>query len=311
MSYGEILEEYCRSHPEVMVLTAENRALIRQLPHALGSRFVDTGITEQTMIGMAAGLALQGRKVICHALAAFLTMRAFEFIRTDVGISGLPVKLTGYVPGALSDANGPTHQAIEDMALMLGIPDIGVYCPADAEDMALMLETVWDTERPAYLRAVHLSSGLTHAPYEHGKAEWFKDPPNAPVVFLVAGLLFSEVVKASEIMEKVNVPASVVNIRSLRPLDENTLRKAFGEHHIVVCVEDHFERGGLYSLVREWLVQNPEINRQWLHKNGSLSGISFGDKWFKPALLPDVLKYHGMSSSQIAEKVLRLAKQPA
>ncbi len=82
-------------------MTAENRALIRNLPAVLGERFIDTGITEQTMVGTAAGLALRGRKPILHALAAFLTMRAFEFIRTDIGIAKLPVKLTSFVPGFL------------------------------------------------------------------------------------------------------------------------------------------------------------------------------------------------------------------
>ena len=99
----------------VVVLTAENRAAIRHLPAAIGERFIDVGICEQTMVGMAAGLALRGRIPVLHALATFLTLRAFEFIRTDVGIAGLPVKLVGGVPGFLSDGNGPTHQAIDDV----------------------------------------------------------------------------------------------------------------------------------------------------------------------------------------------------
>lgn len=310
MPYEKILENFCRKHPEAIVLTAENRALIRNLPAVLGPRFVDTGITEQTMIGMAAGLALQGRKVICHALTTFLTMRAFEFIRTDVGIPGLPVKLTGYVPGVLSDANGPTHQALEDMALMLGIPGMEVYCPADAEDMELMLESVWESPRPAYLRAVHLSSGLSHAPYEPGKAEWHQAPENARVVFLVAGFLFNEVVKAAHILQAREVPAAVVNMRSLRPLDEDSLQKVFSTYPLVVCVEDHFRRGGLYSAVAEWLVEHPEVYHTWLLKNGKLVSFAFQDKWFRPALLTDVLEHHGLSAPKMAEKVLTLVPQP-
>ena len=87
------------------------------------------------MVGAAAGLALRGRIPVVHALATFLTLRAFEFIRTDVGIAGLPVKLVGDVPGFLSEANGPTHQAIEDVALMRGIPGMQVVCPADEEEL--------------------------------------------------------------------------------------------------------------------------------------------------------------------------------
>src|SRR5271170_1098670 len=122
MSYEEILTELATKDERIVVMTAENRALIRNMPAILKERFIDTGITEQTMIGAAAGLALRGRIPVVHALASFLTMRAFEFIRTDVGIGRLPVKLCGYIPGFLSDANGPTHQAIEDISILRGIP---------------------------------------------------------------------------------------------------------------------------------------------------------------------------------------------
>ena len=121
MNYEELLVQTALADERFVVMTAENRALVRSAPRLLGKRFVDTGITEQTMIGMAAGLALRGRIPVVHALAPFLTMRAFEFIRTDVGIAHLPVKLSGYIPGFLSDGNGPTHQAIEDVALMRNI----------------------------------------------------------------------------------------------------------------------------------------------------------------------------------------------
>src|SRR5262245_6660851 len=136
-SYEQQLSALAMANEDVIVMTAENRAAIRSLPAAIGPRFVDVGICEQTMIGMAAGLALRGRVPVVHALAAFLTMRAFEFIRTDVGIGHLPVKLIGGVPGFLSEANGPTHQAIEDIGLMRLIPQMQIVCPADEEELML------------------------------------------------------------------------------------------------------------------------------------------------------------------------------
>src|SRR5579863_10537364 len=101
MNYEETLIELAKKDERIVVMTAENRALIRNMPPILGERFIDTGITEQTMIGAAAGLALRGRIPVVHALASFLTMRAFEFIRTDVGIAQLPVKLVGALAGFL------------------------------------------------------------------------------------------------------------------------------------------------------------------------------------------------------------------
>lgn len=127
-TYEQALVALAAERDDVVVMTAENRAHVRGLPEALGPRFVDVGICEQTMVGAAAGLALRGRTPIVHALATFLTLRAFEFIRTDVGIPGLPVKLVGFVPGLLSEANGPTHQAIDDVAVMRAIPGVQVFC---------------------------------------------------------------------------------------------------------------------------------------------------------------------------------------
>ncbi|MCS6979133.1 MAG: hypothetical protein N2050_08240 [Flavobacteriales bacterium] len=308
MSYEKELEKFCQKHPDALVLTAENRALIRNLPGVLGSRFVDTGITEQTMVGMAAGLALQGRRVVCHALAAFLTMRAFEFVRTDVGIPGLPVKFTGFIPGLLSDANGATHQAIEDMALMLGIPGMEVYCPADLEDMLLMCQAVWESPKPAYLRAVHLSSGLQHKPYVPGLAEWMLEGP-ADVVFLVAGMLLPEVMKAASILEKSGIRVAVANMRSLRPLDEHALRQACTWGALVVCVEDHFQRGGLTSLFKEWLAENMGSLQASGTSLPEVMSISLGHSWFTPGLLADVLRHHRLLGEDVAERVLAWRKE--
>src|ERR1700761_679632 len=152
MTYEELLTKMALEDERFVVMTAENRALVRNMPKALGNRFIDTGITEQTMIGMAAGLALRGGIPVVRALAPFLTMRAFEFIRTDVGIARLPVKLSGYIPGLLSDGNGPTHQAIEDVSIMRSIPGMEVYCPADEDDLVKMLPQIWASDAPSYVR---------------------------------------------------------------------------------------------------------------------------------------------------------------
>src|SRR5579864_5729676 len=112
MTYEEKLLELAQIDKRIVVMTAENRAAIRNLPQKLGDRFIDVGIAEMTMVGAACGLALRRRIPILHALATFLTFRAYEFVRTDVGIGNLQVILVGAVPGFLSEGNGPTHQAI-------------------------------------------------------------------------------------------------------------------------------------------------------------------------------------------------------
>ena len=146
--YEEILLDCVKADDRVVIMTAENRGHMRNVPPHLGDRFIDVGIAEMTMTGAAAGLAKRGRIVITHALSSFLTLRAYEFVRDDVGILGLPVVMVGMVPGFLSDGNGPTHQAIEDVALMRGIPNIGVYCPSDEEDMKIGLKQIILSGKP-------------------------------------------------------------------------------------------------------------------------------------------------------------------
>src|SRR5262249_43366510 len=129
-------------------------------------------IAEQTLVGAAAGLALRGRLPVVHALATFLTMRAFEFIRTDVGIAALPVKLVGAVAGFLSEANGPTHQALEDLALMRGIPGMNICCPADESELVDALTCVVGDRSPWYMRYnAHKPAFHHRAPYVPGIAE--------------------------------------------------------------------------------------------------------------------------------------------
>src|ERR1044071_1068283 len=134
LSYEDFLRQRAEQDDALVVMTAENRAAIRNLPPAIGGRFIDVGICEQTMIGAAAGLAPRGRTPGGHALATFLTPRPFAIIRPDGRIASLPVKMIGGVPGVLSEANGPTHQALEDIALMRAIPGVEVFCPADEQE---------------------------------------------------------------------------------------------------------------------------------------------------------------------------------
>ncbi|MEO6694348.1 MAG: transketolase C-terminal domain-containing protein, partial [Ignavibacteria bacterium] len=213
MTYEELLKKLIDKDERFMVLTAENRAAIRNLPDQIGDKFLDTGITEMTMVGTAAGLALRGRIPIAHALASFLTMRAFEFIRTDVGISGLPVKLVGGFSGFLSEANGPTHQAIEDVSIMRGIPNVNVFCPADEEDMLIGLSKVLESDSPFYIRYNNLKPAISHSKeFEIGKAEIISEGKD--VTILVYGILFKQAIEAKEILEKYGKSVGLINLRT-------------------------------------------------------------------------------------------------
>jgi len=277
----------------IVVMTAENRALVRNLPGILGKRFIDTGITEQTMVGAAAGLALRGRTPIVHALASFLTMRAFEFVRTDAGIPDLPVKLSGFIPGFLSDGNGPTHQAIEDISIMRGIPNVNVFAPADEDDLVKMLPTIWNAKSPAYTRINTRKTDHEHAPFEWGKAEVVAEGKD--VTILTYGLLFEQALVSVEILKNEGLSVGLINMRSLKPVDEQAILSAT-ESGLVVTLEDHFVTGGLYSIVAEVLLKH--------RRTANVLPIALNNRWFKPGLLPAVLQYEGFTGKQIAEKIL-------
>jgi transketolase len=227
MTYEEKIADLASRNKDLIVLTAENRASIRNLPALLGERFVDVGICEQTLIGAAAGLALRGRTPIVHALAAFLVLRAFEFIRTDVGIPGLPVKLVGGAPGFLSEANGPTHQAVEDIALLRSIPGMKIFCPADEEEMIQGLPMVVESRSPWYVRFNASKAAVTHSHFEAGKAEVISQ--GSDVAILVYGFLLAEAVRAASILEDEGVSVRLINLRTVVPIDEEAIMKAARE----------------------------------------------------------------------------------
>ena len=294
MTYEDLLLELIRKDDRYVVMTSENRAAIRNLPAKIRNNFIDTGITEQTQIGMAAGLALRGRIPIVHALATFLTMRAFEFIRTDVGIGNLPVKIVGAVPGFLSDGNGPTHQAVEDVSIMRGIPNVNVFCPADEDDMLKGLPKVFADHSPFYIRYNNAKPVVEHSKFEIGKAEIFGD--GVDIAIMVYGFLFEQVYKAKEILESHGVSVRLINVRTPKPIDEEAILKAVDECKMIATVEDHFITGGLYTILAEVLLKH--------QKTANVLPFALMNKWFKPALLNDVLEYEGFTTEKIAKAIL-------
>jgi transketolase len=295
-SYEDTLAAIAEHDERVVVMTAENRGPIRNLPARLGERFIDVGICEQTMIGAAAGLALRGRVPVCHALATFLTLRAFEFIRTDVGIARLPVKLVGAVPGFLSEANGPTHQAIEDVALMRAIPRMQIVCPADEAELTAALPAIVASELPCYVRFNACRPAVEHpAPFEMGRAEILSEGDD--VSLLTYGLMLREAQAARRHLEAEGIRVRLINLRTLRPIDTRAVLRAASESRLLVTVEDHLLVGGLYSIVCELLVAQGVRAR--------VVPVALEERWFKPALLDEVVAFEKFDGASIAARVLR------
>lgn len=292
LPYEQVLLDAIEADDRVVVLTAENRALLRTLPELVGDRFIDVGIAEQTMVGAAAGLALRGRIPVVHALATFLTLRAFEFIRTDVGIPGLPVKLVGWVPGVLSDGNGPTHQAIEDLAIMWGIPGMGIFSPADEEELVAGLPHVLADPGPWYVRAIVASGRVEHTePFALGRAEVLVEGDD--VVILTHGFCAGLAVDTAALLAAEGIGVRVVNLRTLRPLDEAAVLDACAAP-LVVTLEDHFTHSGLPAILGRLLVET----------GMSANVLTIGlDTWFRAGTLDRVLQHTGFTPDRVADRI--------
>lgn len=293
-SYEAALASIAETRPELLVLTAENRAAIRHLPEALGKRFIDFGICEQTLVGAACGLALRGRIPVVHALASFLVMRAFEFIRTDVGIAHLPVKLVGYIPGFLSDGNGPTHQAIEDIALMRGIPGMNVYCPSDEAELVEALPSLVADPSPWYIRFSGRPAEIPHEPFRVGRAEVLSDGEDLSI--LTYGFLTGEALRARDHLEAKGVSVRLVHMRTLKPVDAEAILESCRKTPLVVTLEDHLRTGGLRSIVAETLLEHGVTAR--------VRSFALDERWFRPGRLEGVLAHEGFTGAQIAQAAL-------
>lgn len=295
MDYQSKLKELMKNDERFVVMTAENRALLRDFPDKLQDRFVDTGITEQALLGSAAGLALRGRIPVVHALAAFLSMRCFEFFRTDVGYPNLPVKLVAFVPGFLSTGNGPTHQAIEDVSLIRGIPNAEVFCPASEQDFLKGMEKILNSPAPTYIRYNTRETDYSHSDdFEIGKAEIIAE--GTDVTILVYGTLFNEALKTKQILEDQGYSAGLVNMRMLKPFDEQAILSAAEKSKYIVTIEDHFIKGGLYTVVAETFLKHGVMK--------PVMPFALDEKWFKPVSLEAILEYEGFTPEQMSKNII-------
>lgn len=296
MNYEETLYALAKDDNNFIVMTAENRAPIRSLPNRLGNQFIDVGIAEQTMIGMAAGLALRGNVVFTHALASFLTMRAFEFIRTDIGIANLPVLMTGFIPGILSEANGATHQAIEDIGLMRLIPNINIFSPSDEADLVLAIPALVRSRMPWYIRYNNRPAKVEkHSEFIIGQSEEFGSGED--IVIFTHGYLFAEAMEAAENLENLGYDVCVVNMRTLKPIDEDAIISHALNADVLCVVEDHFQKGALFTTIAEILTL----------KNISAKVIPISlNYWHKPTLMKNLLINEKLTGKTISERIISL-----
>jgi len=215
-------------------------------------RHFDVGIAEANMVGISAGLALSGKIAFCGTFACFITQRVCDQVTISVAYCRANVKLAGVEPGLASGRNGASHQAMLDLAIMRAIPNMTVFVPGDAIETRAIMEYMMEHPGPAYMRAprgntpVILPEGYR---FEAGKAVPMRDGDD--VTIITCGIMLSRALDAADELATEGISARVINMSSIKPLDEEAILSAASETGCIVTAENHNILGGLGSAVAE------------------------------------------------------------
>ena len=256
-SYGNALVEYAKENDKIVVLDADlaeaTKTIIFQ--KAFPERHIDCGIAECNMIGIAAGLASTGKIPFASSFAMFAAGRAFEQIRNSVGYPHLNVKIGATHAGISVGEDGATHQCNEDIALMRTIPGMVVINPADDVEAKAAVKAAIEHDGPVYLRfgrlAVPVINDNADYKFELGKGITLRE--GTDVTIIATGLCVSETLEAAKMLEADGISAKVINIHTIKPLDEELVVAAAKATGKVVTVEEHSVIGGLGSAVCDCL----------------------------------------------------------
>ena len=258
VSYGEALVKY-GNNENIVVLDADLSKSTKTdtFKKVYPERFINCGIAEANMMCVAAGLASCGKTVFASTFAMFAAGRAFEQIRNSIGYTKLNVKIGATHAGISVGEDGASHQCLEDIALMRTIPGMVIINPADDIEAQLAVKAAIDHDGPVYMRFGRLAvEDVNPADYkfELGKGVQLKDGND--VTIIATGLMVQEALKAADMLKNEGIDARVINIHTIKPIDEEIITKAAKETGAIVTAEEHYIMGGLGSAVSEVVCAN-------------------------------------------------------
>ena len=298
-AYGNALVEFGNDE-NIVVLDADLSGSTKtgSFNKAYPERFINVGIAEGNMMSVAAGLATCGKTVFASSFAMFAAGRAFEQIRNSIGYPHLNVKIGATHAGLSVGEDGATHQCLEDIGLMRTIPGMVILNPADAVESRLAIKAAIEYDGPVYLRFGRLDVPVIFDEdykFEIGKGVELKEGNDVTIV--ATGLMVPEALEASEILAEKGVLARVINIATIKPIDEEIIIKAAKETGAIVTAEEHNINGGLGSAVAEVLVENCPVPMQ---------RIGTKDVYGKSGKPYDLFKEYGLDADTIVAKAKKV-----
>lgn len=262
--FGDGIVEAAEQDERVVVLCADVTDSVRltAFKKRFPKRYIEMGVAEQNMVGVAAGLAQYGRIPFVVTYAAFSPGRNWEQIRTTIALSELPVKIVGMHTGVSVGPDGATHQMLEDITLMRVLPNMALEVPMDAEETRKAVLSVARNGKPTYIRCARHDTPVitTHdSPFMEGHADYLYHSVEPRVAFIGAGPILYDTLMAAHELEARGIGSSVLNVHSVKPMDIERVKEASVRAGAVVTVEEHQILGGVGGTIAEITAQNTPV----------------------------------------------------
>jgi transketolase len=299
--FAETLLELAREDRDVLVVTSDSRGSgkLTQFGETLPDQIVELGIAEQNVIGISAGLASAGKKVFAASPACFITARGFEQIKNDVAYSDQPVRIIGISAGVSYGALGATHHSLHDYAALRAVHNLTIIAPADNFETRETIKAIHNVAHPVYVRLGKAPIAHVHpkgSSFTIGKAALIRD--GRDLTFIACGETVPIAVEAAQHLAAEGVTCRVMSMHTLKPLDEESVRKAAQETRAIITVEEHSVYGGLGEACAAVLMQ------QGAHVPFKI--VAFPDEHMVSGSQKEIFTHYGISSSGLAEMARQL-----
>jgi transketolase len=296
-TYGKTLVELGRQNKDIVVLDADlspstmTSFFAREFPE----RFFNCGLEEQNMIGIAAGLSVSGKTVFASTFVVFVVCRCFDQLRLYLSQPKLNVKIVATHGGITVGEDGSSHHAVEDLALCCALPGFTVVVPADAIEAAEAVRVAASAQGPFYIRLSRPKTPIVYPEGYHfilGKAVTMRQGTDATVI--AVGIMVAKALEAADILARQGIDCRVINMHTLKPLDEAAIVKAASETGAIVVAEEHLAQGGLGSRVAQTVTREKPVPMEF---------VNLGDKYALSGKAEELLQRYGLTTQRIKESV--------
>jgi transketolase len=305
--FGEGLVKAGEADKNVVALCADltESTQMHMFKEKFPERFVQIGVAEQNLVTVSSGMSAMGKIPFCSSYAMFSPGRNWEQIRTTIAYNDRKVVIVGSHAGISVGPDGGTHQALEDIALMRVLPNVDVVSPCDSIEAKKATMALAKSPGPAYLRLAREKTPVVtteETPYEPGKAEifWMPEAGLAEAGIIATGSLVHQALSAAKELESEGIKTKVLNISSIKPLDEKSVLALAKEAGAIVTVEEHQVAGGMGSAVAECLARNHPVPMEF---------VGVGDKFGQSGTPTELVEHYGMGKTAIKDAVRRVLKR--